>query len=83
MKVMLFLNGSNTQIMDGERSYGIVGCYFGKVFYDQDNVLHPATEFATDGVIALSDFKQPMKEENLIKSINETASISDSKNVTE
>ncbi len=70
MKVMLFLSGHDDVVMDGETSYGINGCYYGKFFYDEDNVLHSAADFASESNLKLSDFTNPVKEQTMLEKIN-------------
>lgn len=73
MKVLLFLSGSNDIIMNGETSFGIQDCYYGKFFYDNSNVLYSAADYVNDGSPKLSDFTAPMNETALLSKINEIA----------
>ncbi len=71
MKVLLFLNKPTTENYNGKTTYGIVGCYYGKFFYDNNKTVHSAVDFAVDNATELSDFKQPQKEQIVLTSIEE------------
>lgn len=71
MRVLLFLLEPTDTIMDGETSYGIAGCYYGKFFYDNGGTLYSAADYADDGSSKLSDFSAPMKEDRVLSKINE------------
>lgn len=72
MKVLLFLTETDDQVQ-GIPAYGIRGCYFGKFFYDENDVVYPATYFATENVIPLKDFSEPVKETAVMTNINSLA----------
>ncbi len=47
MKVLLFLNGPSTEERGGEESYGIKGCFFGKFYLDENNIVYPSSYFSS------------------------------------
>ena len=47
MKVLLFLKGPSTEERGGEESYGIKGCFFGKFYLDENNIVYPSSYFSS------------------------------------
>ena len=75
MRVLLYLNEPTTVILKGETSYGITGAYYGKFYYDQEQVLHPASALAAEVIEPLEDFKEPIAEKQALNAIEKSVAL--------
>jgi len=62
MKVLLFLT-EPSDVIQGFDAYGIVDSVTGKFFYDNQEIIHPSTEFAAEPFATIEDFSASLPEE--------------------
>ena len=72
MRVMLYLRDSTTATLDGETSYAITGCFYGKFFFDNSKTLYPSTELSIEHPTPLSDFSKPLPEKEAFDIVTAT-----------